>query len=75
MVLSNLTGNTKNQEIDVDLYGIYHGYELEVTDNTTIRSGSGVKVEVKTGETLHAKVSFGDFIFYKGNPEVIKQVD
>ena len=67
-----LTGKTKNQEIDVDLYGIYHGYELAVTDNTTIRSGSGAKAEVKTGETLNAKVSFGGSIFYKGNPEVIK---
>ena len=67
-----LTGNSKNQDIDVDLYGIYHGYGLEVTDNTTIRAGSGAKAEVNAGETLNAKVSFGGSIFYKGNPEVIK---
>lgn len=67
-----LTGSSKNQDIDVDLYGIYHGYGLEVTDNTSIRAGSGAKAEVNAGETLNAKVSFGGSIFYKGNPEVIK---
>lgn len=67
-----LTGSSKNQDIDVDLYGIYHGYGLSVSDNTTIRAGSGAKAEVAAGETLNAKVSFGGSIFYKGNPEVIK---
>lgn len=67
-----LTGSSKNQDIDVDLYGIYHGYGLEVSDNTSIRAGSGAKAEVNAGETLNAKVSFGGSIFYKGNPEVIK---
>ncbi len=67
-----LTGSSKNQDIDVDLYGVYHGYGLEVSDNTTIRAGSGAKAEVKAGETLNAKVSFGGSIFYKGTPEIIK---
>ncbi|MEQ6124444.1 head GIN domain-containing protein [Pseudotenacibaculum sp. MALMAid0570] len=67
-----LTGSSKNQDIDVDLYGIYHGYGLSVSDNTSIRAGSGAKAEVSAGETLNAKVSFGGSIFYKGNPEVIK---
>ena len=67
-----LTGSSKNQDIDLDLYGVYHGYELKVLDNTTIRSGSGAKAEVTAGETLNAKVSFGGSIFYKGTPEVIK---
>ncbi len=67
-----LTGSSKNQDIDVDLYGIYHGYGLTVSDNTSIRAGSGAKAEVSAGETLNAKVSFGGSIFYKGNPEVIK---
>ena len=67
-----LTGTSKNQDIDVDLYGVYHGYGLIVSENTTIRSGSGAKAEVSAGETLNAKVSFGGSIFYKGNPEVIK---
>ena len=63
---------SKNQEIDVDLYGVYHGYGLTVSDNTTIRAGSGAKAEVSAGEILNAKVSFGGSIFYKGTPEVIK---
>jgi hypothetical protein len=67
-----LTGNAKNQDIDVDLYGVYHGFALKVSDLTSIRAGSGAKAEVDAGETLDAKVSFGGSIFYKGNPEVIK---
>lgn len=67
-----LSGSAKNQEIDLDLYGVYHGYNLKVSDNTTIRSGSGAKAEIFAGETLNAKVTFGGSIFYKGNPEVIK---
>ena len=43
-----------------------------MSDNTSIRAGSGAKAEVNAGETLNAKVSFGGSIFYKGNPEVIK---
>ena len=65
-----LTGKTKNQELEVDLYGVYHGYGLETTENTTVKSGIGSKAELKTGETLNAKVSFGGSILYKGTPEV-----
>ena len=43
---------------------------LETTDNTTVKSGIGSKAELKTGETLNAKVSFGGSILYKGTPEV-----
>lgn len=67
-----LTGTSKNQDIDVDLYGVYHGYKLLISNSTTIRAGSGAKAEVSAGETLDAKVSFGGSIFYKGTPEVIK---
>jgi len=67
-----LTGSAKNQDVDLDLYGIYHGYGLQVTNLTSIRAGSGAKAEVSAGETLDAKVSFGGSILYKGNPEVIK---
>jgi hypothetical protein len=65
-----LTGKTKNQEIEVDLYGIYHGYGLEIIGNTIVKSGIGSKAEIKTGETLNAKVSFGGSVLYKGTPEV-----
>ena len=65
-----LTGKTKNQEIEVDLYGVFHGYGLEILGNTIVKSGIGSKAEIKTGETLNAKVSFGGSILYKGTPEV-----
>lgn len=67
-----LSGETKVQDIDVDLYGVYHGYELKVSGNTSIKAGLGTKAEIATGDTLKAKVSFGGSIFYKGDPEVIK---
>tara|TARA_B110000003_G_scaffold2694_1_gene2890 strand:- start:30080 stop:30757 length:678 start_codon:yes stop_codon:yes gene_type:complete len=66
-----LTGKSKNQEIDLDLYGVYHGYGLSIVDNTTISVGTGAKAELKAGETLNAKVSFGGSIFYKGSPAII----
>ena len=67
-----LSGSSKSQEIDLDLYGVYHGYDLIVSDNTTVNAGTGSKAEVKVGETLNVKVSFGGSVFYKGSPEVIE---
>ena len=67
-----LKGTTKNQDVNVDLYGIYNGYDLQVSANTVVKSGTGAKSEISAGETLKAKVSFGGSIFYKGNPEVLK---
>jgi hypothetical protein len=67
-----LYGIAKNQEVDVDLYGVYHGFNMEVPGSSTVKAGTGAKAEVLAGEVLNAKVSFGGSIFYKGNPEIIK---
>jgi hypothetical protein len=67
-----LTGTTKNQDIDVDLYGVYNGFNLQASGNSLVKAGTGAKAEVLAGESLNAKVSFGGSIFYKGNPEVVK---
>lgn len=67
-----VSGTAKNQEVDVDLYGIYHGYNLLSSGNSTVNAGTGAKAEISAGETLRAKVGFGGTIFYKGNPEVVK---
>lgn len=67
-----LTGSTENQDITLDLYGTYHGYNLKVDEKTIIKAGLGTKAEIAAGKTLEAKVSFGGSIFYTGNPEVIK---
>ena len=67
-----LTGTTENQEVDVDLYGIYNGYGMQTTGNSTVNAGTGAKAEILAGKTLSAKVSFGGSIFYKGNPEFVK---
>ena len=67
-----LTGTTENQEVDVDLYGIYNGFGLQTTGNSTVKAGTGAKAEILAGQTLSAKVNFGGSIFYKGNPEVVK---
>lgn len=67
-----LSGSTKNQTVDVDLGGTYHGYKMEVSDMCIVKAGSGAKAEVQAGETLDAKVTFGGSIFYRGEPEVLK---
>lgn len=67
-----LTGESKNQDVDCDLYGVYEGFGLKVSELSELRVGSGAKAEINAGETLKAKVTFGGSIFYKGNPEVIK---
>ncbi|AQS94526.1 MULTISPECIES: head GIN domain-containing protein [unclassified Polaribacter] len=67
-----VSGASKNQEVDLDLYGIYHGFNLKSTGNSNVKAGTGAKAEINAGETLNAKVSFGGTIFYKGNPEVVK---
>jgi len=68
----DLTGTSKNQDIELDLYGVYHGYNLFTSNSRTVKAGTGSKAEVYAGETLFAKVSFGGSILYKGKPEVIK---
>lgn len=67
-----LTGTTKNQEVHVDLYGIYNGFAMKVTGSSNVFAGTGAKAEILAGEILSAKVNFGGSIFYKGNPEVVK---
>jgi hypothetical protein len=67
-----VSGTAKNQEVLVDLYGIYHGFKLSSMGNSTVNAGTGAKAEVTALETLNAKVSFGGTIFYKGNPKVVK---
>ena len=67
-----LSGSAINQEVDVDLYGIYNGFNMNISGNSSVKAGTGAKAEIFGGETLNAKVSFGGSIFYKGNPEVIK---
>ena len=67
-----LTGTSKNQNVHVDLYGVYNGFGLKVDSNSTVKAGTGARAEVFAEETLDAKVSFGGSIFYKGNPEVLK---
>lgn len=66
-----LTGTAKSQHVSADLYGIYHGYSLAVSGNSTVKAGTGAKAEILAGESLNAKVNFGGSIFYKGNPNVI----
>ncbi len=39
---------------------MYHGYDLNVSDNSTVKAGTGAKAEVKAGETLHVKVKHTD---------------
>lgn len=67
-----LSGTTKHQDVNLDLYGVYRGFNLKTENTSTVKAGTGAKAEIFAGETLTAKVSFGGSIFYKGNPELIK---
>jgi hypothetical protein len=67
-----LSGTANNQDVDVDLYGIYHGFGLEVDNSAMVKAGTGAKAEIFAGKVLNAKVSFGGSIFYKGNPDLIR---
>lgn len=67
-----LTGTANNQDVDVDLYGIYHGFGLKVDNSAMVKSATGAKAEIFAGKVLNAKVSFGGSIFYKGNPDLIR---
>jgi len=67
-----LTGSSESQTVNIDLYGVYNGFGLNVTGNTNVFSGTGAKAEISAGKTLSAKVNFGGSIFYKGSPEVQK---
>ena len=67
-----LTGASESQIVNIDLYGVYNGFGLNVTGNSNVFSGTGAKAEISAGKTLSAKVNFGGSIFYKGSPEVQK---
>ena len=67
-----VSGTTKDQVVEVDLYGVYHGFNLSSSVSSLVKSGTGAKAEIKAGETLDASVGFGGTIFYKGFPEVVK---
>ncbi|MDC1373713.1 DUF2807 domain-containing protein [Polaribacter sp.] len=67
-----LTGTADNQDVDVDLYGVYHGYGLKVTNSAMVKAKTGAKAEIFAGKVLNAKVRFGGSIFYKGTPDLIR---
>ena len=67
-----LSGTTTHQDVSLDLYGVYHGFELKTANTASVKAGTGAKAEIFAGKTLTAKVNFGGSIFYKGNPELIK---
>ena len=67
-----LSGTADNQDVTVDLYGIYHGFGLKVDNSAMVKAGTGAKAEIFAGKVLNVKVSFGGSIFYKGNPDLIR---
>ena len=67
-----LTGTAKNQVVEAGNAGVYHGFNIKISNSSIVRASLGGKAEIFTGETLDAKVSFGGSIFYKGVPEVLK---
>ncbi|CAM1341241.1 head GIN domain-containing protein [Tenacibaculum amylolyticum] len=68
-----LSGTTKNETVKLDLAATYHGYNLETTNMSVVKVGSGAKAEINAGESLDAKVTFGGTIFYRGTPEFLTE--
>lgn len=68
-----VTGTAETQEVETDLYGVYNGFQMLTSQNSTVFAGTGAKAEVSPGKKLVAKVNFGGSIFYKGEPELIKE--
>jgi hypothetical protein len=68
-----LSGTAKNQEVSIDLYGVYNGFAMKIAGNSDVFAGTGAKAEIFAGQTLSARVNFGGSIFYKGNPEIVKE--
>lgn len=65
-----LKGSAKNQNVIVELYGVYEGFELKVSGDSFVSAKSGAKAEIYTEEKLTPIVGFGGSIFYKGNPQI-----
>jgi hypothetical protein len=57
-----VSGTAKNQEVDADLYGIYHGFNLKVSGNSSVKAGTGAKAEVSAGVFLKYKKVIGGII-------------
>jgi len=43
-----------------------------VENSSMVKAGTGAKAEILAGKVLNATVSFGGSIFYKGDPELIR---
>ena len=68
-----VTGSATTQEVDTDLYGVYNGFQMIISEKSTVFAGTGAKAEVSPGKKLVAKVNFGGSIFYKGETTLIKE--
>ena len=49
-----LSGTTNNQEVDVDLYGIYHGFNMKAAQKSAVKAGTGAKAEINADKKLKA---------------------
>lgn len=67
-----LSGATDNQRVTVRNSGIYHGYNMKTKGATIVNATLGGKAEVSVKKTLEAIARVGGSVFYKGNPEVLK---
>lgn len=66
-----LSGSAKNTAVTATTNGLFYGFDLKTSNISTVKAGLGGKIEIRAGETLDARVTFGGSIFYKGTPEVL----
>jgi len=67
-----VTGNTKNQDIDLSTGGSYLGKELESETAKVIISAAG-EAHVKATEKVGAKVRAGGSVYIYGNPKLVEE--
>ncbi|MBS9774880.1 MAG: DUF2807 domain-containing protein [Tenacibaculum sp.] len=68
-----LSGSAKNQVVNATVAGVYKGYDMAVSNVSSVKVRSGAKAEINTGETLEANASLGGNIYYKGSPKILEK--
>ena len=68
----NISGNSKNQTIDINTGGAYHAEEL-ITENTTVTIKAAGVAHVNASKKVTAKVRAGGSVYIYGNPETVDE--
>jgi len=68
----SVSGDSKNQTVDVNTGGAYNGEEL-ITENTTVTIKAAGVAHVHATKKVTAKVRAGGSVYVYGNPETVDE--